>query len=483
MNSPTTDATGFPVSLPTPQPGFLDNIPQIEGFPGVSAFNSIQDSLGNVTGLGNKARGDSGLTKADERLHIVRSRAAKALYDNNGKDTYTSDRGDITRMQFLPGPGYDPVSAVKGASSNVESDVKDMLAGRFVNFFLTDISLSFNEKAQITQTFGDNEVVYYFGRQPMVMNLSGMLFDSLENDWFSKFMTMYAGVLRGTQLAKTFSLIKITFPNMVVTGSISSFSFNQNSQRDTDIPFQMQFIAKEVVPLPVPVVNGSATNNVGTLVDWKATRDGVQGYSLSMGGLGGGFMDSVNKTVGDVTGIGGAIGGALGSVKGAVGGVNGLMGGSNGPAAALTAFRTNIFTPVFGVISSITKIVKSVTGDITSIISSFTNPVNQVLRDIQSVSVQATGLALLVENSVNDIISIPVNTITNFKNTVRSLKSTAGTISRVPENISQSFKRLHSSGRIKHGAAVLSSGKARTKSKAAVLSSGAPYTPSKSNSL
>lgn len=416
---------------------------------------------------------DSGLAFTDERLHIIRSRAASTLYDNNGKDTYTTDRGTITTMRILPGPDYDPLEAVRGANSNVDQDVKDLVAGNFVNFFLTDMQVAFNEKLQITQTFGDNEVVYYFGRQPLLINISGLLFDSLENDWFSKFLTLYAGVLRGTQLAKSFSLVQITFPNLVVTGTISSFTYTQNSQRDTDIPFQMQFVAKEAIPLPVPIVHGSEHNNVGTLIDWKANRQGVQGYTLSMGGLGGGFMSPITQTVGQ-------LGGALGSL-GKFG--SALAGASNSVNSTLTSFRTNIFTPVFGVISSITKIVKSVTGDITSIISSFTNPVNQVLRDIQSVASQAVGIANLIETSVNDVIAIPARTINNINTTIRSLKNAAGTISRVPENISETFKRLYGSGRIKQGAAILSGGKSRKKSKGAVLTSGAPYSLNKSNKI
>lgn len=452
------------------------------------AAGSVTGALASLTGGGSGpgaagAPASGGTTdpfqsKDDNRLSIVRSRAAKVLYDNKGKDTYTSDRGPITSMKILPGPGYNPVNSVKGARSNVVDDVNALVAGRFVNFFLTDVQCAFNEKMQIIQTFGDNEIVYYFGKQPVIMNISGLLFDSLENDWFSKFLTMYAGVLRGTQLAQTFSLIQITFPNMVVKGSISGFSFNQNSQRDTDIPFQMTFVAKEVVPLPVPVVHGSVSNLQGTLVDWKADRQGVAGYSLSSGGLGSGFMDSITKTVGSL----GSIGGTIGSLTGGLGSV---LSSASSVGSALSDFRTNIFSPVYGVISSITKIVKSVTGDISSIISSFTNPINQVLRDITSIASKASSLASMVEHSINSVLSVPGRIVADIKGTIRALERSAGTITRVPENISQSFKRMYGSGNLKHGSSssLLSGGKNGTVSKRAVLSSGAPYVPSKSYTL
>lgn len=470
-----TDATGFPV-VPGYQSGITDNPPVIgsdsTAIP-TSAFEKVPAGFNSTSKDTIKKKDDPNVSGDNKRLQFIRPRSARALSANNGKDSYTSDRGPIASIKLLPGPGYDPAKAVEGARSDLSDDINALKAGRFANFFLTDVQYAFNEKIQITQTFGDNEVVYYFGRQPLMFNFSGLLFDSLENDWFSKFLTLYAGVLRGTQLAKSFSLVEITLPNMVMRGTIASLSCNQNSARDTDIPFSMQFIAKEAVPLPTIMPTGNTVNNVGTFVDFNATRKGVLGYTLGSGSIGSGFMDPISKTVGNVSG---ALGGALGAL-------NAVQGAAADVGASLNSFRTNIFTPVFGVISSITKIVKSVTGTIKTIVSSLSDPVNRILGDIQSIAAKASGIALLVENTLNDVISVPARTANNVKNTIRSLKKASGTITRVPENVSETFKRLYGSGRIKHGAAVLSSGKARTKSKAAVLSSGATYVPSRSNTL
>lgn len=494
LENGSIDDVASHVAIGSFQQGMMDNIPTIASPVNLgSAVSSALSPLSLLTGSDNKPtlsvnKTDPGVAGDNGRLQIIRSRAARTLYQNNGKNSYTSDRGPITSMKLLPGPGYDPVSAVKGASSDVTEAVNSLVAGKFANFFLTDFNLAMNEKVQITQTFGDNEVIYYFGRQPLQMNISGLLFDSLENDWFSRFLTLYAGVLRGTELAKSFSMVEITFPNMVVRGTIAGISINQNSQRDTDIPFSMQFIAKTVVPLPAVLPAGSGTsahNNVGTLLDFKANRSGVAGYTLGSGGLGGGFMDSVSgvtKTFGNVTsGVSGALG-SLGSLGGSGSLLGGLASGASGVGDTLNSFRTNIFTPVFGVISSITKIVKDVTGTIKSIVSSFTDPVNRILGDIQNISAQVSGIALTIENTINSIIAVPARTANNLKNTIRSLKSTAGTITRMPENISETFKRLYGSGHLQ-GKAVLSSGKSGTKSKAAILTSGAPYKISGSNRL
>lgn len=408
------------------------------------------------------------LTDSDKRLHVIRPRSARGLYSDGERGGFTSDRGPITYMRLLKNEEYDPASQV---SSNVDvySEIDQLLSSNskqgFTKFFLTGVSVQYSEKSQILTTFGDNEVVYYFGKQPVVFNLTGLIFDSMENDWFSKFITLYNQVLRGTMLAKNFALIELVLPNMKLVGTISSLSHQQDSTRDTDVQFSMQFVAKEVEPLPIEIPTGTGSLT-GSLIDFKATRSGVGGwgYSLSSGSLGGGFMN----TIGDLTdklGLGGLadIGKSFGDT------VNG--------------FRTAIFSPIFGVISSITKIVKSSTGSISKIISSFTNPVNQILRDITSIATKATSLALLIESAIGNVAGVPGRTILNYKNTIRSLRRTSGFLSRVPEDISQIFKRQFSYGKVKRGAAILSSGKKRKKSKAAVLSSGTPYQPAKSYSI
>lgn len=472
---PSIDSfTGNPFGAVTNSGVLGSGLSNIGGFGGsiVDRISSKDTSLGGIISdvTSNSVSNSYGkdLTSSDKRLHVIRPRSARGLYSDGERGGFTSDRGPITYMRLLKNSNYDPKAEVN-SKVNVSSELDELLSSNskqgFTKFFLTGISVSYSEKSQIMTTFGDNEVVYYFGKQPVVFNLTGLIFDSMENDWFSKFITLYQQVLRGTMLAKNFALIELVLPNMKLVGTISSLSHQQDSTRDTDVQFSMQFVAKEVEPLPVEIPSGVGSLSA-SLIDFKADRGGVGGwgYQLSSGSLGGGFMD----TIGDLTG-------SLG--------LGGLGDMAKSFSDTVNGFRTAIFSPIFGVISSITKIVKSSTGSISKIISSFTNPVNQILRDITSIATKATSLALLIESSINSTTSIPGRTVLNYKNTVRSLKKTSGFLSRVPEDVSQIFKRNFSYGKVKHGAAILTSGKKRKKSKTAVLTSGAPYQPAKSYSI
>jgi hypothetical protein len=368
-------------------------------------------------------------------------------------------------MRLLKNPDYDIVTATRGTRANIQADIQDLLSDAgsgFTNFFVTSVSTSYSEKTQIMTTFGDNEVVYYFGKQPIIFNISGLLFDSMENDWFVNFLTLYATTLRGTQLAQTFGLVEITFPNMIVTGSISQLSTQHDAHRDTDIVFSMQFIAKDVVPLPSMVSRTDATANESNMINFSAGRKGVVKYTLASGTSAGGFMNS-QTTIGE--------------------NVNTSTAGGTGASESLNSFRTNIFSPVFGVIASITKVVKTSTGSVSTIISSFTNPVNQVLRDITNIATQASGVAILVQTSVLKATSAPGQVLINLRNTIAALKGSAGIISRMPQNISDNFRSYNSGGYVKKGSTILTAGKAKNKSKTAVLSSGNTYNPSKSNTL
>jgi hypothetical protein len=319
----------------------------------------------------------------------------------------------------------------------------------YSRFFLTNVQVAYSEKTQIFTTFGDNEVVYYFGKQPVQFNVSGLLFDSIENDWFSAWVSLYEGAMRGTRLAMNYELLELVLPNMRLVGTISSFSYSQDSSRDTDIPFNFTFIAKEFTPISAPIPEGQIQNLKGEMINWSIGRGGMDGWGakLSVGSFGG-FTE--------------AIGGSL-------------FGSLFGGGSAIDDFRKSIFSPIYGVITSIAKVVRSVTGSITALTRSYTNPVISILRDINNIFGQAVAIAKMVEGAINDVVSIPDRMAGSIAQELRRLKNNAGVLARIPENISQVMKRNWKNGRIKGGAAILSSGKKRNKSKAAVLKSGAPY--------
>jgi hypothetical protein len=453
----------------------LDEIfPSAFGTVGDKSFQAASDNLKSFDSLVDSAPAElpslsySNAAYApedmiNERLYTVMPRSAATSFTTDGVPTYTTERGQIASIRLLSSSRETSLAGREGKEINIDRELGTLLddPSGYKNFFLTDVSVQYSEKLQITTTFGDNEVAYYFGRQPVIFNLSGMLMDSLYSDWFTKFLTLYQTTLRGSQLAKYFELVELVLPNMRVIGSIQGLTHQQNSARDSEIFFSFQFLAKEVIPTAIPELEGNMSNIVGGLIDFSVGKEGVGGFGYKLAtGIGSGLQK------GDY---------ALGSIFSEVRANQSDIGREF--SESLNAFRSSIFSPIYGIISSITKIIKTATGDISGIIKNFTDPVNMILKDVMYVATKAIAIANLIESSVNDVISIPDRVIQNARNTLQSLQNSAGVISRVPESVSEVFKRHFKNGRVKKGAAILGSGKANKKDKGAVLSSGAPYSP------
>lgn len=396
-----------------------------------------------------------------ERLRVIRPRSAAALYSSTNTKRYTLDRGPIAKRRLLTSGFNSAETRAKNGelgTVDVASELKELQSkdGGFSQFFLTSINFGLSEKIQILNTFGDGEVTYYFGRNPMAIQLTGILFDSVDQDWFAKFVTLYQGVLRGTKLAANYELLELTLPNMTLVGSISDVNFGQAADRDTDIQFSMTFVAKTLIPTSAVKLSSGVKNAAASLWGLNIGRKGVSKAIMSIGGFsdsssGGGFLQTIG-------GIAGAIGSAVKTIDNTI-----------------NVFRRSIFAPVYGILGVITKIVSSSTGALNKLISSLTSPVIGILKDINKVFGQAVAIASMVENSISGILSLPSKTINGVWAQLRQLKSTAGILSRIPENLSQTFQYNFRSGKIKPGAAILSSGKRRIKSKAALLKSGPRY--------
>jgi hypothetical protein len=541
---------------------------------------------------------NNNLIEQSERLFTVRPRSAFEQNHTSG------DRGTRARFRLLSsdasrGQRRDVSNFTTKENANyiVSRLTNQQLGGGYADFLLTNVSVNISEKVQVTQTFGDAEVVYYFGKAPLFYNIAGYLIDDVDNQWFTNFYEMYTNILRGSELARNYEMVELVLPNVALIGSVTSFGYNQDAARDTDIPFTMQLHIKQATVIPVRVsaqplnpevalinftkaanlkdftsvtkINSlkskviqmqkllqdpaSSTkdvrkvlNDLGSLGDFSS----MQGQSSSLlgqtniksimdkmgatGGLIGKGIDAAKSGFGNSTGqeitavpdplsninfdgdFGDVFGGAMApEVSRSIQQSQDLVQNQdwtdagfdlppgfkdivtantpnflNSPATTNSAstttvlgFRASLFSPVFGVLTSITKVVQTTGGDISKVFSSFSEGVNSVLRDIVGISTQALAI-------VNAVVQVPLNVINAITNTKTALKNTKGVISRLPEAISQSIKRLFKGGTssnktaslkgapfLNGSAGFLTKGGTAPGSKLALLNSGKPYTP------
>jgi hypothetical protein len=429
-----------------------------------------------------------------ERLFTTRSRGINYL-DGDG------DRGQRTYIRLLTN---DPTNALQnhiselgGRPSSLGTSSSGVLVDAvngnnkysgYASFLLTDIRGRLDEKVQVTEVFGDAEIVYYFGKQPITMQFSGMLIDSPDNNWFIQWIEMYAHVMRGTQLARNYELLKIITPNMTFIGSISSMDWSQNSARDVDIPFSFTFITKQIIPNPV-MAPGVPLSDINSINLDKAETFKTQSDIISQKSAISKLYDTISNPFSTISDYADSlsIDTSLGSGLSGINSIPGLstptsqspfsLGtgltnistsdlsslGSNSNAvdvftnvtSNLAGIRASLFSPVYGVLSSLTKLIKTASGDVSGVFSSFTNPVRDVLRDIRNVSNQAIGVVNLVNNSIRGITNQVQTVDSELRATLSLLKKTSGVISAAPQTITQNLRDLVNAGRLPASAGFL----------------------------
>ncbi len=445
-----------------------------------------------------------------ERLFTTRSRSVN--HQEGG-----GDRGQRAYIKILTTDtkrSLDRKSSHSHGISNPTSldgnVLKDAITGKgYASFLLTDVGCQLEEKLQVVEVFGDAEVTYYFGRQPIMFNFNGNLIDSVDNNWFVEFIEMYAHVMRGTQLARNYELVQIVLPNMAIIGTITRMGWNQNAARDVDIPFQFSFLAKQITPIKTLPANRPLTDD--HVIDWdkssgflnqssinnikvqsaqnKITEltsvinnplSSIKDYANSLTNFNLEGVYTPNPATTGQSVVNGA--GSLSNIGSANSSMSGLFSGIN---SNLTGVRASLFSPVYGVLSSLTKLIRTSGGDASRVFNAFSNPVRNILRDVRNISSQAIGVVNMANNTIKGLGNQVNNADRDIQTTLLLLKKTAGVVTTSPKTVSSSLRELFNAGRLPLTTRFLSTGgrtltitSTRSENpKLALLNSGKKHTP------
>lgn len=326
-----------------------------------------------------------------DRLYTVRPRNAKSV---------TTKRGTPSSIRFnIPEDlKSNPSAYTKGLPSHTVGAFTDAINEEglgFINFIAQSVSYTIQEKSQIMHTFGGQEAVYFYGRAPVMVQLSGTIVDDLDNDQFAKFMGLYQSFLRGSQASKEYSYVTLSTANAVFHGSFMNISIQQSSDRDTDITFSAQFLAKTftIASSDVAFADGEGLFTSDLKVrdpDPTITREGIQAIidANARAAALAPEKDSANDTGNNTltnpnTGFFGGIPKSFGKLPT----LEGLIGFS---AADITKF--------FGVI--------------TDTIGNITAPFTDLVGQIDAFAKSAIGLVEAVEEGLDDIVN-KVNSVSN----------------------------------------------------------------------
>lgn len=190
----------------------------------------------------------------------------------NGPDMYKNLRRPVRGIQIkeethavmrVITAGGESLPFLDGGSLQ-EGDVGTSI--NYANFLISDIQERRAEKKQVIETFGEDYVLF-FGEEPRMLNVSGMLLNTADFNWKNEFWTNYENLLRGTKLVDAGARLYFSFDDVVFEGYMTEASTQHSAQMPYQLPLTFQFY----------VTNWVTTSTVGALVYQDPDRiSGIQ---------------------------------------------------------------------------------------------------------------------------------------------------------------------------------------------------------------
>ena len=126
-----------------------------------------------------------------------------------------------------------------GAGSGVPSSAPTPKAAStyvYSNFIIESIEDVRQEKSQIVETFGE-PYIFFFGERPRMLNVAGVLFNTLDFNWRTEFWDNYEKKLRGTKLVEQNARMYLHWDDIVVEG----YPIGAQAAESADMPYSVRF--------------------------------------------------------------------------------------------------------------------------------------------------------------------------------------------------------------------------------------------------
>lgn len=402
----------------------------------VSSITSAASSLAStVTGGTGNSRSLARINQEGERLYTVRPRYYATDPDN-------PKRGEAASIRIISSKGTlessEIASMLKSSPRHEKAAVTKMLSTGYQEFILSDINYQIAEKHQVFQTFGGKDAVYFYGRAPIMLQISGYVIDDLDNDQFAKMASAYTNHLRGTRLAKNYSIVELSLPNATFFGAITAINFAQAADRDTDVRFTMTFIVRDSV---FRSTDTYFTDDSGNVVDYQ-NENFLQSAELPI------TQAVVNAKSADAKAV----------IKG---------------STASTVSDNKSGLDIAGIYQNGVDIIPSMADilggfsldDLTGFFTKWNNALGEVLNivtsaidDVTSFVNEAVAYIGAIEAGIDGFLSTISNVVVQFENMIETVKDAYGTIVSFPETLTNKIGRFISNGFIEPaGASIVGS--------------------------
>ena len=130
------------------------------------------------------------------------------------------------------------------AAGNIKStsDGQGQSAGysyQYSNFLIQQLQEQRVEKSQVVLTFGE-PYIFFFGEQPRMLNIQGVLLNTVDFNWKAEFLENYDKYLRGTRCVQNKARVYLSWDDIIAEGYIMNCSVEEQAQERNWVSFNFQ---------------------------------------------------------------------------------------------------------------------------------------------------------------------------------------------------------------------------------------------------
>ena len=205
---------------------------------------------------------------ADIGLAKSQSNVRRPLYGISPKP----DQFAYISLYQSQGSGLKPIS-IRDSSSPAKIEGEEGLSNANHNFILQNVSFVRQEKVQVLETFGDH-YTFFYGEKPTIMQVGGLLMNTIDFNWKNEWLHNYENYLRGTRCVESRAVVYLGFDDVLVSGFILGTNVSQSAQNPYLCPFGFQMLVVNYVDLseqnPDYVQNGNQGRSMNdTMTSWS----------------------------------------------------------------------------------------------------------------------------------------------------------------------------------------------------------------------
>lgn len=116
----------------------------------------------------------------------------------------------------------------------------------YVDFLLSRIDESLQEKFQISEVLSDSYAAYFFGQKAPMWAMQGVFLNTVQDPWYDAFHILYTDVLRGSKLAQHKVPLRLVYDNREIIGSLLAVNTALEASNEQKVDFSAQFLVREI---------------------------------------------------------------------------------------------------------------------------------------------------------------------------------------------------------------------------------------------